>query len=128
MKGYCTDIDAEVECQLDAHLREVINKTWNYAGRCDTREKQLLNAVLGLAGEAGETADIYKKELFHTAGKDRQEEKLSELGDVMFYLTKLIQLEGFTVAEVLAYNRKKLASRHPELGEVKERFGKGAIR
>lgn len=112
------------------HLTEVINKSWNFANRCETDQMHEQNALIGLASEAGETLDIGKKLWFHTVKPWSQyrEKMLSELGDVLFYWLKAVELFGFTHEEVIAYNKKKLESRHPELGVVTERFGKDAIR
>ena len=116
--------------RMRKHLSEVVEQTWNFAGRIKTPEGHLLNAFIGLASEAGETLDNIKKMCFHSekpAGFYR-EKILSELGDVIYYWLKAVDLMGFSVKEVLDYNRKKLASRHPELGEVTERFGKEMIK
>ena len=116
--------------KLKKHLKEVVNVTWNFAGRCTTEKEHQQNALIGLASEAGETLDIGKKLWFHSekpAGFWR-EKLVSELGDVLYYFLKTLDVFGISLKEVLAYNRKKLASRHPELGEVTERFGKEHIR
>lgn len=115
---------------LNEHLNDVVNKTWNFAGRATSLREEKLNAFMGLASEAGETLDILKKEAFHSEKPSSffTEKYLSELGDVAYYWLKAVELSGFTPEEVLTYNRKKLASRHPELGEVTERFGKDAIK
>ena len=112
---------------LDQHYEEVIKPTWNYAKRIHTANDDWSNAALGLAGEAGEVVDTIKKMLFHTADKDYTEALKKELGDVFYYLIKVTKLAGFTVEEVLEMNKEKLASRHPELGRVRERWGEGAI-
>ena len=112
---------------LEQHLHEVVNPCWNYAGRIDSYEGHLQNAVLGLSGEVGEIADIVKKMLYHTSGKDYTEKMKHELGDVAFYLAKVLEITGFTLEEVLAANKEKLQSRHPELGVVSERFAPGYI-
>jgi NTP pyrophosphatase (non-canonical NTP hydrolase) len=116
--------------KLKKHLEEVINPAWNFAGRAKTVEDEKLNAYIGLSSEAGELLDILKKERFHSPKEPGfyRDKKLSEFGDVFYYLLKAMDLDNFTVKEVLAYNRKKLESRHPELGKVTERFGKDAIR
>jgi NTP pyrophosphatase (non-canonical NTP hydrolase) len=118
-----------LENPLDVHLRTVVEPCWNYAGRIETYEGHLQNAILGLAGEVGETADIIKKLLYHTANKDKEymEKIKHELGDVAFYFAKLLQLLGLTLEEVLQANKEKLESRHPELGVVTERFAPGYI-
>lgn len=116
--------------KLKRHLKEVINPVWNFAGRASSVEMEKLNAYIGLSSESGELLDILKKEVFHTPKPSEfyRDKKLSEFGDVLYYLTKAADLEGFTFKEILAYNKKKLESRHPELGKVGERFGKDAIR
>jgi NTP pyrophosphatase (non-canonical NTP hydrolase) len=115
---------------LKEHLDNVINTSWNYAGRCETGKDELLNAVLGLAGEAGEVSDQVKKMLYHTEKPfDFHRPKLvSELGDVFFYLLKFMDLTGITLEETIEANRAKLESRHPELGKVTERFPDGFIK
>jgi NTP pyrophosphatase (non-canonical NTP hydrolase) len=114
---------------LDEHLREVVNPCWNFAGRITTYDGHLQNAVLGLVGEAGEVADIVKKMLYHQPREDGDfTEKLKhELGDVAFYFAKLLEVVGLTLEEVLAANKQKLESRHPELGVVTERFAPGFV-
>lgn len=115
---------------LKQHLEEVVDKCWNYAGRCKDEKDHVLNAVLGLAGEAGEVADLHKKLLFHAEkrSEDFKSKLKHELGDVYFYLLKVQDLYGFSTEEILAANREKLASRHPELGQVNVRFGEGYIK
>ena len=102
---------------LEKHLRDVISKTWNYAGKLQTERDHVLNAVLGLAGEAGEVADFHKKLYYHKSRSEhpdaaREELKL-ELGDCIFYWIKILDLYGFTVEEILEANRIKLTTRHP---------------
>ncbi len=116
--------------EFKKHLEEVINPCWNYAGRCDTHQDQVLNAVLGIGGEAGEIVDQAKKMFYHTEKPTEfhRDKLVSELGDSFFYHIKFMDLMGITLDEVLLANRKKLQSRHPELGQVTERFGDGYIK
>jgi NTP pyrophosphatase (non-canonical NTP hydrolase) len=116
--------------ELEKHLHEVINPCWDYAGRCKDRNGEIVNAAMGLAGEAGETADQIKKMLFHTEKPEsfHREKLVQELGDVFFYATKLMDLFNIPLDEVLVANRAKLMSRHPELGAVEERFADGYIK
>ena len=51
-----------------------------------------------------------------------------ELGDVMFYWLKVAELWNLSVDDILSANKAKLVSRHPEFGEVKERFGPGSVK
>lgn len=69
-------------------------------------------AGLGLAGEAGEAADLIKKHLHHDAQLDREKLK-KELGDVLWYLALACRLGGFTLEDVMRANIAKLRARHP---------------
>lgn len=115
---------------LEKHLYEVVNPCWNYAGRINTYDEHLQNAVFGLVGEVGEVADLVKKMLYHQEKEaGAYDEKFKhELGDVAFYFAKTLELLGVTLEEVLEANRQKLESRHPEMGKVEERFGEGYIK
>lgn len=115
---------------LKKHLDEVVNPCWNYAGRCENWKDDVMNAVLGLAGEAGETADQVKKMFYHTdKGVEFHRAKLLlELGDVVFYLLKFMDTMNINMDQILQMNREKLQSRHPELGVVNERFADGFIK
>lgn len=95
------------------HLKRVVNKTWNYAGRANSKREETTNAVLGFVGEAGEIADLHKKMWFH-GEKDRTEELKLELGDAMYYFTKILDLYGFSLDEILDLNYQKLKARYPD--------------
>lgn len=116
--------------KLQKHFDEVVQPCWNYAKRCESFKDHVNNAVLGLAGEAGETADQVKKFFYHTEKpvEFHRDKIVQELGDVEFYKMKLMDLLNITQDEVLAANRAKLQSRHPELGKVEERFADGYIK
>ncbi len=96
---------------LTKHCQEVVNPTWNYAGRCRDVQDETMNAALGIAGEGGEVADVIKKTFFH-AEKSRREELKLELGDLMYYTAKLMNLYGFTLDEILEANKAKLFERY----------------
>lgn len=117
---------------LKKHLEEVVNKTWNFAGRLGTFKDHEMNALVGLASEAGETLDIGKKMWFHTEKPFKEggyrEKLVLELGDIVYYLLKVLDIFDITLEEVLEGNRAKLESRHPELGKVTERFNGQHIR
>jgi NTP pyrophosphatase (non-canonical NTP hydrolase) len=80
---------------------------------------QIDNAVLGIVGEAGEIADLFKKRRFHPAKGDPVEsynefmrEIRLELGDVLFYLALLNHnLFGDSLLEVAKDNIFKLQKR-----------------
>ena len=83
--------------------------TWNQ--KPSLKERQL-NATLGVAGEAGEFADLMKKVHFHGVPVDR-DKVLKELGDVLYYVTIAAYEHGFDLEDVAIANNKKLAARYP---------------
>ena len=79
------------------------------------RKENLEYPTLGLAGEAGEVANIVKKIERDHAGVITEEvrNKLKdELGDVLWYISACADELGLTLAEIAEYNVKKLAKRH----------------
>lgn len=71
--------------------------------------------TLGLAGEAGEVANIVKKIQRDHGGviTDEIRGKLKdELGDVLWYISACADELGLTLAEIAEYNVNKLAERH----------------
>lgn len=79
----------------------------------ETGEELLLNGVLGLSGESGEVADLYKKHRFQGHDLDK-EDIINELGDCMWYLAILAESLGVTLGDVMQANILKLEKRYPE--------------
>jgi NTP pyrophosphatase (non-canonical NTP hydrolase) len=69
--------------------------------------------ALGLAGEAGEVADLVKKGIFHQHGLDRDRLR-KEIGDVLWYAAALCSKLGFSLSDVMEANIEKLRARYPE--------------
>ena len=70
--------------------------------------------ALGLTGEAGELADKIKKVYRDKCGVFKQEEReaiAKELGDVLWYLTRLGATLGFSLEQIAEMNIEKLADR-----------------
>jgi NTP pyrophosphatase (non-canonical NTP hydrolase) len=77
--------------------------------------ENLDNAVLGIAGEAGEVAETWKKFKFHGARLDQTNLKLlDEAGDVLWYLALLAHSRGVSLGDIAAGNIEKLSTRWPE--------------
>ncbi len=71
--------------------------------------------TLGLAGEAGEVANIVKKIQRDFGGEitDEIRGKLKdELGDVLWYISACADELGLTLEEIARFNVEKLAERH----------------
>lgn len=85
-------------------------------------DEPILNAAMGIAGEAGEVADLIKKMYFPSKQADEVidfDHKLcDELGDLLYYITVLGNLLDIPLERMARYNVKKLESRHHTTKEV----------
>lgn len=73
----------------------------------------LANWALGLAGEAGEAADLIKKHVFHAHGLDK-DKLVKELGDVLWYIANVAETLGVQLEDVMQKNVTKLLKRYPD--------------
>lgn len=79
------------------------------------RLKNLEYPTLGLAGEAGEVANIVKKIQRDFGGELTEEIRVKlkdELGDVLWYISACADELNLTLDEIAEYNVEKLAARH----------------
>jgi NTP pyrophosphatase (non-canonical NTP hydrolase) len=79
------------------------------------RMSNLEYPTLGLAGEAGEVANIVKKIQRDFGGEITDETRLKlkdELGDVLWYISACADELGLTLTEIAEFNVEKLAKRH----------------
>lgn len=75
--------------------------------------RDMANAALGLAGEAGEVADEVKKCLYQ--GREWDPEKIiEELGDVLWYVALTADMLDVPLDFVMEYNLDKLQKRYPD--------------
>lgn len=73
----------------------------------------LVNGVMGLAGEAGECVDIVKKYVFHSHPLNVVELE-KELGDVMWYVAMCCHALNISLDDVMKGNIDKLRKRYPD--------------
>ena len=66
-------------------------------------QQAILEAALGLNGEAGEVADIVKKSIFGGHPMDRTK-LILELGDVLWYVTEMAHGLGISLDQVMTEN------------------------
>ena len=87
---------------------DLFNATGNY------NTVAFVEKVLGLAGEAGETADKIKKVLRDKDGVIDEHDKLEitkELGDVLWYVASIARYLDVPLEEVARLNLEKLEGR-----------------
>lgn len=95
----------------EEYLAEVLRSAPRFGLLTQPCEALLLGA-LGLAGEAGEVADLVKKYCYHAHLLDRAR-LIDELGDVLWYLTWLCHSLDTSLVAVMLGNITKLRARYP---------------
>ncbi len=96
------------EYQTRAAMYDLFRTTGNY------NTVAFVEKVLGLVGEAGETADKIKKVLRDKDGVISEADKAEiakELGDVLWYVASIARYLGVTLEDVAKMNLEKLESR-----------------
>ena len=77
------------------------------------------NMCMGLAGETGETVDIFKKHIYQ--GKDLDiNDVIEEVGDILWYIANLCNVNKITMKECMESNVEKLRKRYPNGFTVKD--------
>lgn len=76
-------------------------------------DEMLLNAVMGMCGEAGEAIDLLKKHRAQGAPLDI-DRLAKEVGDCLWYIAEFAEASGITLAEIAQRNIAKLKARYPE--------------
>ncbi len=74
-----------------------------------------IEKILGLTGEAGETADKDKKIIRDKKGEPTEEDRaaiVKELGDVLWYVASISRYLGVSLSEVAEKNINKLEDRY----------------
>lgn len=82
-------------------------------------QAHLLHMVAGVSGEAGELLDAVKKHCIYQKTLDVVNVK-EEVGDMMFYITGLLNDLGITLDECIQENRQKLEKRYSTLSYSNE--------
>ena len=80
----------------------------------DLKAVGFIEKVLGLVGEAGETADKIKKILRDKDGEASDEDRalvVKELGDTLWYIASIARYFDISLSEVASGNIEKLESR-----------------
>jgi len=97
---------------IETTYTDFTRKTAKYPKR---REKEYL--MIGLMNEAGEVGGAFKKEIRDRV--DNTDLIIDEMGDVLWYLTRLCDVYGIKVSELMVNNMDKLFQRMtPEQAEA----------
>jgi NTP pyrophosphatase (non-canonical NTP hydrolase) len=83
------------------------------SGAGEDGERRQIIAALGMAGEAGEFANMIKKLTAH-GHPISNEELAEEIGDVLWYLAEAATACGLKLNDIAQMNVDKLAARYPE--------------
>ena len=75
------------------------------------QQANLLHMAVGVSGEAGELLDAIKKHTIYQKPLDVENVK-EEAGDILFYLSNILQSVGLSFEEVLQHNIDKLSVRY----------------
>lgn len=117
----------DVKCCAGIHLEEYEQFVLSLASERSIASEyaKVCTGGLGLAGEAGEVADLAKKIVFH--GMDFTDEVrqklLSELSDCMWYIAFTARaVLGVGIQQVIDENVRKLTARYPTGKFRKEDF------
>ena len=89
---------------IETTYTDFTRKTARYPKR---REKEYL--MLGLMNEAGEVGGAYKKEIRDHI--DNTDLIIDEMGDVLWYLTRLCDVYDIKISELMVNNMDKLFNR-----------------
>ena len=77
------------------------------------------NMAMGLAGECGEVVDLLKKHIWQ--GKELDiNDLIEEVGDVLWYIANLCNVNKITMEECMLTNVNKLSKRYPNGFSIKD--------
>lgn len=81
--------------------------------------RQLFIMSTGLGGETGEVLEVLKKMV--RDGKFDRFKLADELGDVLYYLTRIATWHGFTLDQIQVANMLKLRARRAAASDAEEK-------
>jgi NTP pyrophosphatase (non-canonical NTP hydrolase) len=87
---------------------------WSEKTAIYPKDEGLVYVALGLAGEAGEVANIVKKMIRDDNGfllQEKHDKLVAEMGDVMWYMARMCAELGTTLEDVMQQNHDKLEDR-----------------
>jgi NTP pyrophosphatase (non-canonical NTP hydrolase) len=95
------------------NINDYQNKAARTCAKIDGAILDDLHMVLGMQTEAAEIADVYKKHIAYKKELDLVNVK-EEIGDLMWYIANLCNMNSWDLREILDTNISKLEARYPE--------------
>ena len=77
------------------------------------------NMCMGLSGECGEVVDLLKKHVWQGKNLDIND-LIEEVGDVLWYIANLCNVNSITMEECMLANVNKLKKRYPNGFSIKD--------
>lgn len=93
-------------------IQEYQEKALRTCAKLDSNLDDNLHMTLGLVTEAGEIADVFKKHIAYNKDIDWVNVK-EEIGDLMWYVANICNINGWDLREILDTNINKLIARYP---------------
>lgn len=102
-------LQQDIDNDVDAYQQNVLK----YAPDYQHYMPNVLYAAIGMCGEAGEVSELIKKYAYHEHTIDT-EHLARELGDVLWYVSYMADLFGYSLGKIMEMNQEKLAKRYPD--------------
>jgi len=88
-------------------FEEFVEKMWWAGGKDPVKSFTIMG--LGIGGEAGEVQELLKKHV--RDGREIRGDVLLELGDVLYYVTRIGRHFGYSLDDIMSANVDKLMAR-----------------
>lgn len=113
-KEYCRFVDS-VTCEDSRDDKLGFERLHQLSEQLGGNYTRFDNAMSGLAGEAGECADLWKKLKYHRKefNAETRQKMIDELGDICWYLANASNALGVDFDDIIRRNIEKLQARHP---------------
>ena len=94
-------------------IKEYQEKASRTLAQLDSTLEDNIHMVLGMQTESAELSDVFKKNLAYKKEIDWVNIK-EELGDLVWYIANMCNINGWDLRDILDTNIKKLEARYPD--------------
>lgn len=111
-QGFVDDITSATSKDTTLFIERIIELE---SGDVPLNFAEMETAINGIAGEAGEINDLWKKIKFHGKpwNEENRDKMISEASDMIWYYSKFLKMLGIELSEVIDFNIDKLVARYP---------------